>query len=57
MQRYQRSRHRVVWMIVGVVVGVMMIWGLLGRKGIPVVEEVPVEMGEVEVEQEEVIER
>ncbi|MEM8954882.1 MAG: hypothetical protein AAGD22_12080 [Verrucomicrobiota bacterium] len=56
MQGNQRRRHRVIWMVVGLVVGVMMVWGLGGRKGIPLLVVVPVELEEADIETEETIE-
>jgi hypothetical protein len=44
MQRYQRKRHLVMWVVMGGIVAGMMVWGLWGRKAMPVVQEVPVEI-------------
>ena len=57
MQRFQRRRHRVMWVVIGGIVAGMMVWGLMGRKAVPVVEEVPVEMGVEQAEEEEFVEK
>jgi hypothetical protein len=57
MQRYQRKRHLVMWVVIGGIVAGMMVWGLMGRKAVPVVEEVPVEMGVEQAEEEEFVEK
>ena len=38
-----------MWVVIGGVVLGMMVWGFFGRKEVPVVEEVPVEMVEMGV--------
>lgn len=46
MQRYQRKRHLVIWVVLAVTLPVVVIWGLMARKDVPVMgaEELPGEV-------------
>ena len=56
MQRYQRKRHLVVWLVLALALPAVVIWGLVARKDVPVMgaDELPpaVETPNVEVEGE-----
>lgn len=42
MQAHHRRRHRALWVVVGLVVGVALLVALAGRRPVPVSEELPV---------------
>ena len=41
MQRYQRNRHRLMWLILGPLALAAVIYAILNRPEIPVMDEVP----------------
>lgn len=41
MQRHQRQRHRMIWLVLGPLALVALIYAILNRPEIPVMEEVP----------------
>lgn len=42
MQKYQRQRHRVVWLFLGPVAAAALVYALLHRVEMPVMDELPV---------------